>query len=572
MNRLTRRAMLHLLGCGSAAAALGACAPKRATPGPTAAATPAAATVAPTAPPTAEPTEPPEPTLPPAAQPVVVTFVESWFGVPQYTDSIAPVTRAISEELQGEGINVELRSMILDDHEAKYPVLYASGADFTCAFDAPWYKMNSLIDQGFLLPLEGLLEQYGPKIVETTGPEIVEFNFMRGPDGQDHLYGIPARFYYTGTAGVVIRDDLREKYGVDAPTSMGGYPTLEPFLEAIKQNEPGMIPYANRPAYAMTEWNAWNRVGFDFGRRYGGFVINNVFEGTTIIDWEEAEWFQFAAALCRSWYEKGYLPKEAISTDYDTLTDYMATGKTACMIENEPDFKYAAHEKVVKRGIPEARLMGYDMTGMRDGLKGLGGLKQWNFVVFNAGAPAEQHTAAVQVWNWFTSSQENADLWLMGIEGVNWLARPNRRYADPEGVDSARNYRRQWYVSGITGAFQRLPEDLPAAAQEAIQFFTTKENFLFTPYEKFDVNTKEIETELAAMDAAAAEAYFGIATGSVPTDQAIATWKQMMDSAGRQKVKDFFQRHLDAWLEENAEYVESFETGYTGQPLATWPR
>jgi hypothetical protein len=334
-----------------------------------------------------------------------------------------------------------------------------------------------------------------------------------------------------------------------------------------------MIPYANRISYSMTESNAWNRVGNNTAGRWGGLMINNEFEDTTIVNWEDTEWFQFAAQLARSWYEKRYLPQEAISSDYDTLNDYLATGKAAAMIDNEPDFKFAEKRKVVQAGIPEAVVMGYDLTGMRGGLIGKGGLKQWNFVVFNAGAPAEQHVAAVQVWNWFTGGQENADLWLMGQEGVNYIAEPNLRFSDPEGIDPARNYRRMWYVSGITGEWQRQPAELPEEAEEALKFFTTKENFCFSPLEKFDVSTKEIETELAAMNAAASEAYFGIGTGSVPTEQAIATFKQMMDDAGRQSVKEWYQEQLDAWIAENKDYVDSFETGYPGaDKVAIWPR
>ena len=56
--------------------------------------------------------------------------------------------------MQSEGL--EYRNSIVDArrHEAKYTALYAAGSDFTLAFDAPWYKMNTLRDQGALLPLE----------------------------------------------------------------------------------------------------------------------------------------------------------------------------------------------------------------------------------------------------------------------------------------------------------------------------------------------------------------------------------------------------------------------------------
>jgi len=122
---------------------------------------------------------------------VTITVVESWFGVPQYQESVDPVMAAISKKMQDDGLNIEIKSMILSDHDAKYPLLFSAGADFTFAFDAPWYKMTSLIDQGALQPLEDLINKYGPKLKEAITPKIFDFNFMKG-----HLYGVPAAYYY----------------------------------------------------------------------------------------------------------------------------------------------------------------------------------------------------------------------------------------------------------------------------------------------------------------------------------------------------------------------------------------
>jgi hypothetical protein len=540
--------MLKLMGISAAGAFLASCTPQAQ---PTEEATETDASDEKTQP---EPTDEPE-----MGDPVTVTFVESWFGVPQFKQSVEPITEEVTRRLQADGINVEFQSMLLDDHEAKYPVLYASGAEFTCAFDAPWYKMDSLIQQNALLPLESLMNESGPNVKSSTGEEIVEFNFQEGPNDELHLFGIPARFYYSGTSGVVIREDLREEYGAPEPNSEEGYFSLESYLAAIKENNPGMIPFANRPGYPMTDPNCWTRVMKGFAT---GLGIPNQFEGTMITNLEDITWFQLAVELARSWYEQGYLPQEAIASDYDVLSDYFNVQKTACFQDNEPDYKAYEKGKAIAKSVEGARAKGYDLSGQRAGYKGKGSLKQWNFVVFNANAPSEQHEAAMKVWNWFTANQDNADLWLMGIEGENYIAEDNLRYSDPEGIDSTRNYRRQWYVSGITGEFQRQPADLPSYAEEALDFFTTRENFVYSPYDKFDVNTKEIETQLSAIDAAAEEASFGLEQGSVPTDEAFATYTQMLDDAGRQQVREWYQAKYDAWVEENQDYIDDFETGY----------
>ncbi len=160
MNKLSRREMLKLIGLGTVSTVLAACAqatatqPPQPTEKPTEAGQPPAEATATEKPP--EPTATTAPTkTPPPAKVVKITLVESWFGVPQYKESIDPVTKAISAKAQSEGVAIQIESMILENHEQKYPLLYASGADFTMAFDAPWYKMDTLRTQGALATIEG---------------------------------------------------------------------------------------------------------------------------------------------------------------------------------------------------------------------------------------------------------------------------------------------------------------------------------------------------------------------------------------------------------------------------------
>jgi ABC-type glycerol-3-phosphate transport system substrate-binding protein len=146
--------------------------------------------------------------------------------------------------------------MILDDHEGKYPLLYASGARFHHGFRRSLVQMTTLRDQKALAPIEDLVEQFGPKLKEEITEKIYNANFMLG-----HLYGVPAAYYYGGTGGVIYREDLRVKYGAAAPTSEGGWPSLEPFLEAILKNETTVIPFGNVTTQSMTGYSR-NRHGW----------------------------------------------------------------------------------------------------------------------------------------------------------------------------------------------------------------------------------------------------------------------------------------------------------------------
>jgi putative aldouronate transport system substrate-binding protein len=541
------------MGLATAGTTLVACAPA-ATPEPVA--EPTKAAEEPAAP---EATEAPEPTAVPAkADPTKVIFVESWFGVPQYVETIAPITEALSAKAQAEGVNVAFESMILDDHANKYPALFASGADFTCAFDAPWYKMNTLRDQNALVSLEELINTVGSKLKEEITEKIFNFNFEKGPDGNRHLYGIPTAFYYGGTTGVTIREDLRVKYNLPAPDPSVGWASFEPYLEGIAANEKGMTPFANTAKYSpsliahMSQgyWS-WGPLGEDVGL---GMILKSFDKSEYVFSESEAdENFVTRIKMLRSWWEKGWINKADLPLTGGTETvekDFLVPGKAASCMQNDAEVKaWQEFNPMMKQANPDAELKGYDMTGLSTGkYKGMGALKQWNFVVFNATAPKEAQQAGIEWFNWLSSSQDNIDVWLMGIEGTNWKKEDNMRYSDIEGADPSTNYRRQWYVSGISGRFQRLAVDISAEAEAIIKANSTEANWVFNPYESFSMDRKPLEETMTKIVAIRDEASQGLASGQLPSDEAIAKYKQMMDDAGRQQLKEMMQKQVDEYL------------------------
>lgn len=533
MTKISRRQALKMIGMTAVGSVLAAC-----------------TNVAPTA--TTAPTNVALVPTPTKGKPVTITLVESWFGVPQYQESVDPVMKVISEKMQSEGLNIEIKSMILADHDTKYPLLFASGADFTFAFDAPWYKMTTLIDQGALAPLEDLINQYGPKLAEEITPKIFKFNYMKG-----HLYGVPAAYYYAGTTGVMIREDLRKKYNAPEPTSADSWPSLEPFLKAIKDNEKDLIPYAHVYSWPISIPNGKNGWGLGVGSASAGtgLGVEDIFQGTTLTNGEDQGTTVESANLVRSWFEKGYIPQQDLPLSAKTqnvLTDYFVPGKTGAYAENEPNFKYYEFDKQLKAAFPDAEAKGYDMTGQTAGKwKGMGQLTQWNFMVFNANAPQEEKVAGIQFFNWLASSQDNLDLWMMGIDGVNYKKEANMGFSEVAGTDATRNYRRQWYVSGMGGRFQRMPSDLPQEAKDALAFFTTESNWVFNPYERFQADTKAIETDLAQLSAIWDEATHGLYSGQMPVADAIKKMTTTLDSAGRQQLKDKLQKQFDDWRAAN---------------------
>jgi putative aldouronate transport system substrate-binding protein len=550
MKKLTRREMLKVIGVGSVGVVAVACAPAAA---PAAEPTKAVeATKAPEATEAPEPTKAPEPTAePPKAQPVKITMVESWFGIPQYAETLDPVTQAISSAMQSAGVNIEITSMILADHEAKYPLLYASGADFTMAFDAPWYKMDTLRTQNALVTIEGLVKDKSPNLYAEITEKIFNANLIDGK-----LYGIPAGWYYGGTGGTIYREDLRVKYDVPVPTAKDGWASLEPYLDAVMKGEPTMLPFGNVTTQSMTGYVRAHPAWGANGNTKTGVGIPDITKDYVFTDSEDDSFGLEQAQRLRSWWEKGYINKTDLTfsgSSQNAQIDYLYPGKISACVENEPNYKWVDQNKQMKSSSPDAELRGVEMTGATAGLgKSLGQLKQWNFIVYNASAPQEQIDAGVAYFDWLASSQDNMDMWLMGLDGVNYKKEEGLRFSEVEGVDNARNYRRMWYVSGLSGRFQRQPLDLPKEAEDALKFFSTEENWLFTPYEAFQPDLKALEVETSKLNAVYDEAVHGWNTGQEPTEQAAAKMKKMLDEAGRQEYKAKLQKQLDDYIAANS--------------------
>ncbi len=539
-RKLTRRQMLLVMGAGTAVSALAACAPRTAAPGQTA----------------PQPAEAPQ-----QAAPKVITYVDSaGFGSPPYKESQDPIAKALSEKMQKEGINLEFRIMLLDNPKEKYPVLYASGTPFTFAFDAPWYFMNSLRDQGHLRPLEPYLDQY-PNIVKAITKDVIDFNYMLG-----HLYGLPTGFYVGGGAsGIVYRKDLWDKYGLPEPHNMDD---LEVFLAEVKKNEPDMIPFGaddtfNAAYHGACPWRNClpTKHGYNpAGAMIGGGVEDGLVNPPRYIGSEDSEGATIGYERARDWYEKGWVNKNVLQLKVEqTVEELFNPGKCAALAYNEAAMKA---ELTIQPGlqafVPEGKAAGFAVEGPMEGATiQFSILKQWNFQVFNSHMPEADTLDGLKFFDWLLSSQDNIDLYLFGIDGVNYKKLDNMKYADLPGVDGVTNYRRRWYVAGVPGRFERVPEQASENFMKTLNFITNLDNYLPNPLEKFEPDRKVKENELAQLFAANKELTLPLMAGQVDVAEGMAKLVKGLKDAKRDDVLAEFQSQLDQWIADNRSEYEA---------------
>jgi putative aldouronate transport system substrate-binding protein len=569
-NKLTRRQMLKIVGLSSVtglAAACGYGAPTVAPATQALAATQApaatqasASTQAPGATQAPKATIAPTPTTAPkAAAPEVVTYVDSaGFGSVPLKEAEDPIAKALSDKMQSEGVNIEFRILELDSPKDKYPVLYASGAPFT--FDAPWYFMNSLRDQGNLKPIESYLPQF-PNITKAISQPVIDFNYMQG-----HLYGLPTGFYVGGGAsGVVYRKDLWDKYGLPEPHNLDD---LEVFLDLVKKNEPNMIPFGADDTFNAGYMGAdpWHKYvlkthGYNpGGAMVGGSVYDGLVNPPKYAGFENMEGATWGYERARLWYEKGWVNKDMLQLKVEQTVDQLFNpGKCAALSYNEAAIKA---EQTIQPGLSSyvktGKAAGFAAEGPMDGAAiQFSILKQWNFQVFNAHVPETNTLAGLKFFDWLLSNQDNIDIYLFGIDGKNYTKKPNMRYADIAGFDATTNYRRRWYVAGVPGQFERVPESTSESFTKTLAYITNLDNYMPNPLEKFEPVTKVKENELAQLTAASKENSLPLAAGQVDVNVGMTKFVKAMKDAKRDEVLAEFQKQLDKFTSDNKSEYEA---------------
>jgi len=394
----------------------------------------------------------------------VITYLETaGFGVPQYSETIDPIAEALSKKMQAEGLNLEFKVLVLDDPRNEYPMLAAGGADFTWSFDGQWYHMLDFLAQGYFRPIEALLPEYGPNIIKAIGQDLINTNYMKG-----HLYGLPTGFALSCEAGGLYRLDLAEKYGMGRLHNLD---ELEAFLYEVKKNEPDMIPFAsdsNWTAAGMPgPWHGYvpPRTGLDLpGDIPGkaGLAMDDIIEGRlNYVDGESKARSRAGYERCRLWMEEGLVNRNMLQLQ--TLSadeELFCPGRAAAMCFTEPVIKAELlFQPKLESYVPGAKAAGFESSMWRDGADiKWARFVVWNFQCFNANMALEDTIAGLKFFDWLLADQDNIDIWLFGIDGVNYTKLPNMRYRDIPGIDGTTNYRRRWYIAGVPGKFERVPE------------------------------------------------------------------------------------------------------------------
>jgi putative aldouronate transport system substrate-binding protein len=438
------------------------------------------------------------------------------------------VNAAISKKLKADGLNMKLSYTFVpwETYGNKQSLVVAAGEDY----DLTWSHISNLsqsVSKNVLMPLDDLLKSSGPGLLK----DISDFVWKAVKvDGK--IYAIPRVVPVAQSNDTFqIRGDLRKKYGLPEIKSSADF---EKYLEAVKTNDPTIVPLVGGAGGLVREIAPSYFANGDFT---GSFFYIDVKETPLKVkSLFASDAYEKYVNKTREWYKKGYLPKDP--NMFKDVNGDFSKGKMAAMPSNI--LRPTEVIDALKTNLPQAELEFVQFAS--DQPKYINTSADNLLSVLSSSKHAKEAVAFV---NWVHTSQENYDLFSLGVKDVNYKADGNS--ASYDGISPDKQYFPiSWAWTDLR--YNKFSKYITPAQLDVIKNWD--KGAVQTPLIGFAINNEPVKAEVAKVQAIASEystqgpLMNGIVDFSTVKDKLLSRIKD----AGIDTVLAEYQKQLDAFI------------------------
>ena len=418
------------------------------------------------------------------------------------------------------------------DLQSKYPLVLAAGQNIDWIYTANWAYYGQEAGKGAFYELNlDMVKKYMPKHFAVTNEKAwKEATLLNGK-----IFMVPTATPDKKVNEFVIREDLRKKY--NAP-EVNSWKDIEPYLEAIKKNEPGMIPLnidsaidLGRPLfYTMTTTShQWYDLLAATSGGSGLVCDTDDQEGTLykMTDPAIVEDYKAAAKVVKSWYEKGYMNRNAFANKIRSK-DSFEQGKSGVAFGNTYDMQTTYNK---------AKEMGWEIKVI-PGLSTKGTYPQDAYINngFAVAAMCKNPERVLMAMDLIMEDPEYDQLAYYGIDGVNYVEKDGK-IGLPDGVTADSNT----YKPDASGFWFTNKDLLKPQATWSDDYIKLREDAKkqVAPYvyASFSPDTNKIKTEVANCNQVMTQYFNPINLGMVKdVDAAFKTLDEKLTAAGFDKL------------------------------------
>ncbi|TBL70513.1 ABC transporter substrate-binding protein [Paenibacillus thalictri] len=234
------------------------------------------------------------------------------------------VNKITKEKLNAE---VELRFIDPGTFDGKLKTMIAAGENFDISFVSSSIggDFYGSVAKGAFLPMNELLTAYAPKTYASIPP-----GFWKAVSVDSKIYGVPNYQIVARENGIYILKSIADKYGLNFD-QMKKLEDLESFFAKVKSSEPaGAVPFV------MNKTGMWKDslvyYGFDTivsPTSPGTVKLND--DALTVVNQFTDPAFKEHVNLMRSWYQKGYINKDAAMVSVSDVNNLLKSGNGISM-------------------------------------------------------------------------------------------------------------------------------------------------------------------------------------------------------------------------------------------------
>lgn len=436
-----------------------------------------------------------------------------WYTLGNKQEDGQMVYDAINEKLAKYGLKVRFEVIDSGAYNDKMNLVVSSGEEYDICFTSNWTNnfMNN-VQKGAYLSLNDMLKDSKLK-------EYLPEYMWDGVSYNDNIYAVPNQQVLFTQHVLVIAQDLVDKYNFDLST-IKSLKDIEPMLEVLKKNEPGIYPYRVNNSRSPFEFTYEGITGTPVS------ISKNADKNSheAVIEAAHPE-TKAHYEMMKEWYDKGYIRKDALAVTNDTAdVDNLKYGFLFSTYkpgqESEWKIKFGTDMAYVKIGEPYVTATSSQATACA------------------ISAKSKNPEAALKVLEIFNTDKEIYNLMAFGIEGTHYTKIGDNQIQ----LSDDKKYKPNdaWKYGDQFNAYCTQDQDVTVWEETK----AINESAIKSPITGFSVDLSSIKSEIAQINSVVKE-YAYLSTGAGYDEARYNEYLKKLEASGVQKVLDEVNKQLD---------------------------
>lgn len=432
------------------------------------------------------------------------------------------VQDALNEiSVKKEGVEVEFKPISVFDAPSQVPMWIGAKEQIdlmACSFTG----ISPFVDMNMIEPIEDLLAEYAPDLEEMDASGIAIYDTTK----EEHTYGVRTLQTVEGRGGgYMLPQRVLEEIGCNYQNwDLITLDDLDEIFAKIKEKYPDsyMPIVGSLPAAGGTT------VTDALGATAASGVLVGL-DSTEVENYYATDEYYDYLQHARSWYEKGYILKDAATTDI-SLSDGLKNG-TIIGLFTEGNYKLLDETKQ-KYGEEYIALMFHEPF--------IPSIAPQSETYWTVPVTAAEPEAAVRFLDLMMSDEEVSNLLLWGIEGEHYTISDNGKMVMTDNFAN-------WGLPGVHGN-QRIAIGNGDEAKKWDEKWDEMAEANKTKGFGFTYDASAMTNQLTAIMSVVIEYQAALETGSVDIDTVYPEFLEKLEVNGIEEIIADKQAQFDAWL------------------------